>query len=281
MLKAMSSGPNPLSSGALAANVQQDHLRAALRERMRLLAVAYGASLPARDLHSLMLGEALRGVELHFLPMGDRDGAYDPERGVILINQQSRPERQRFTLAHEISHALLFTDDDLLSDLHDAFEDDALEQTIEMLCNVGASALLIPPATLQETVQHFGFTGRALAQLVRRTQVSGSAGLYALLEQANLHGQRLLLSICTPATSGELLVRVSAATTGVYYSLRPGTAVPSDHPAHKALDTGLHEHCRSYIPFRSGRKMPALVDAFAEQGRRRVFVSFDIGGKEA
>lgn len=255
-----------------------DDVRASLRVRMRQLAQRYAAELPARDAHSLMLGGAMQGIELRFLPMGERDGAYDPERSVILINSQSVPERQRFTLAHEISHALLFTDDDLLSDLHDTFEDDALEQTIEVLCNVGASALLIPPETLAEVIDRFGYTGRALAQLVRRTQVSGSAALYALLEQASEAQQRVLLAVCSPSSAGELLVRVAAASAGVRYTLRTGTAIPDDHPAAKAVATGLHEHTKSYIPFRSGRKMPALVDAFAEEGGKRVFVSFDIGG---
>ncbi len=265
------------SAGRPQAATSED-VRGALRQRMRGLVQRYADELPARDTHSLMQGSAMQGVQLCFMPMGERDGAYDPERGIILINAQSRPERQRFTLAHEISHALLFTDDDLLSDLHDNFEDEALEHTIEMLCNVGASALLIPPDTLSEVVARFGFTGRGLAQLVRRTQVSGSAALYALCEQASVAEQRLILAICTPSTAGDLLVRVAATTAGVPYSLRPGTQIPADHPVSHALDTGLQQHGRSYIPFRSGRKMPALVDAFAEQGRRRVFVSFDIGG---
>lgn len=255
---------------------QSSAARDSLRRKMREIADAYAAQLPARDLHSLMQGEALRGVKLHVLPMGERDGAYDPASGVILINQHARPERQRFTLAHEISHALLLASDDLLSDLHDAFEGEALEHTIEMLCNLGASALLISPAELEACIQRFGLSGRALAYLARRTQVSGSAALYALLEAASAQGARLLLGICTPDAAGALLVRVSAASSGVNYTLRAGTPIPPDHPAFQALETRLPTRERSYVPFRSGRKMPAWVDAFPEPARRRVFVSFDL-----
>ena len=77
---------------------------------MKTLAADYAAGLPSLDTHSLMHG--LGDVQLTFLPMGERDGAYDPEHRVILINSRVRPERQRFTLAHEISHALLLGDDD-------------------------------------------------------------------------------------------------------------------------------------------------------------------------
>lgn len=132
----------------------------AAKARMRQLASTYGAALPGLDTHSLMFG--LDGVQLTFMPMGDRDGAYDPEHRVILINSKVRPERQRFTLAHEISHALMLGDDDLLSDLHDEFEGDRLEQVIETLCNVGAAALLMPHALIEEMLSRFGPTGRAL-----------------------------------------------------------------------------------------------------------------------
>ena len=87
--------------------------------------------------------------------MGDRDGAYDPEHHVILINSQVRPERQRFTLAHEISHALLLGDDERLSDLHDDSEGDRLDAVIATLRNVGAAALLLPPALVPEVLPRF------------------------------------------------------------------------------------------------------------------------------
>ena len=198
----------------------------AFKGRMRALARAYAAGLPALDTHSLMEGRLLQhaGVRLEFMPMGDRDGAYDPENKVILINSQVRPERQRFTLAHEISHALLLSDDDLLSDLHDSYEGERLETMIETLCNVGAAGLLIPDALMNDILEKHGPSGRAMAELVRRADVSGSAALYALSEVAR--GQ-VLLAVCAPSGRGEarqLTVRVSGKAAGVKY--RPESRDP-------------------------------------------------------
>lgn len=245
---------------------------------MRELAAAYAQNVPGLDAHSLMLG--LEGIALEFMPMGDRDGAYDPEHHVILINSKVRPERQRFTLAHEISHALLLGDDDLLSDIHDAFEGDRLEQVIETLCNVGAAAILIPSALLGDMVARFGYTGRTLAEMAKRADVSHSTALYALAEQTPVP---TLYAVCAVAKQdsepGEaeqkaLSVRVSGASPGVKYSLRLGTLIPEDHPIAMALETGFLMEGESYVPFRSGRRMPAYVVAYP--ARRVVTVSFTL-----
>lgn len=252
-------------------------LLAPAKARMRELAEMYARGLPGLDTHSLMSGLDAR---LTFLPMGDRDGAYDPEHRVVLINSRVRPERQRFTLAHEISHALLLGDDDLLSDLHDAYEGERLEQVIETLCNVGAAALLMPGTLVDEVLARFGPSGRALAELARRADVSASSALYALAERT---AAPVLYAVCAvsrlepdPGDEQEvgkgLTVRASAAAPGVKYSLRPGTVIPASHPVAVALDTRLPLGQESYVPFRSGRRMPAYVDAFPE--RHRVMVSF-------
>ena len=245
---------------------------------MREVARRYAAALPALDTHSLIEGALLqaKGVRLEFMPMGERDGAYDPENKVILINSQVRPERQRFTLAHEISHALLLGDDDLLSDLHDTYDGDQLEMMIETLCNVGAAGLLIPDALMQETLSRYGPSARALWELVRRADVSGSAALYALAEVA---GGSVILAVCALAGKGEarqLTVRASGATSGVKYPLRPGTPIPDEHPVQIAFETGLEVSTKSYVPFRSGRKMPAFVSVYPDGNGRRVFASFNL-----
>ena len=252
---------------------------------MRELASAYAARVPSLDAHGLMDG--LDGVQLRFMPMGQRDGAYDPEHHVILINSQVRPERQRFTLAHEISHALLLGDDDLLSDLHDSFEGERLEQVIETLCNVGAAAILMPDPLIAELLERFGPTGRALAELARRADVSASTALYALAERTP---GAVLYAVCARSrlesesdeeegigSGTALTVRVSGGSAAVKYTLRPGTPIPAEHPVHAAFESNLPMTESSYVPFRSGRKMPAEVDAFPVRGR--VMVSFDLTGR--
>lgn len=280
----MSDSPSP------AAVVGSPSTLALAKVRMQELAAQYALGLPGLDTHSLMDG--LSGVTLTFMPMGDRDGAYDPVHRVILINSKVRPERQRFTLAHEISHALLLGDDDLLSDLHDAYEGDRLEQVIETLCNVGAAAILMPDSLLQDMLGRFGPTGRALGELAKRADVSASTALYALAEKT---AAPVIYAVCAmtkaepdrrdptqrdptqrdidaPQAPSELTVRASSSAPGVKYSLRVGTPIPADHPVAVALDTRLHMQEDSYVPFKSGRKMPALVDAYPD--RYRVMVSF-------
>lgn len=257
---------------------------AAAKSRMKALAAEYARNVPGLDAHSLMLG--LDGIGLEFMPMGDRDGAYDPEHRVILINSKVRPERERFTLAHEISHALLLGDDDLLSDIHDVFEGERLEQVIETLCNVGAAAILMPGELVQDMISRFGETGRALAELSKRADVSASTALYTLAEYTQ--GQ-VLYAVCAVAKTdtereGEyapkiLSVRVSGGSPGVKYTLRPGTPIPEDHPVSLALDTGFQMEGDSYVPFQSGRKMPAHVVAYPNK-YRVVNVSFTLQKEE-
>lgn len=250
---------------------------------MRDLAAAYARTVPGLDAHSLM--EGLDGISLTFMPMGDRDGAYDPEHRVIMINSQVRPERQRFTLAHEISHALLLGDDDLLSDIHDEYEGDRLEQVIETLCNVGAAAILMPDDLIADVLRRFGPTGRALAELARRADVSASSALYTLAEQTR---DPVIYAVCAvtrldgedgEGPRKELTVRASSGAPGVKYVPGQDTVIPSDHPAAVTLDTGLPADEDSYVPFRSGRRMPARVNAFAERGR--VLVSFHLRDDKA
>ncbi len=265
---------------------EERRLSPAQRQRMRELATDYARRLPGRDSESLASG---LGARLVYTDLGERDGAYDPEHGVILIGRKASPQRQRFTLAHEVSHALLLGDDDLLSELHDRFEDDRLEQAIETLCNVGAATILMPPEMISDVLRRYGPSGRTIHELSRRADVSASSAMYALADEAQ---GAVIFAICSrtggkkleEGSSGRqrravlgaqrpVVVRASAETREAKYSLRPGTSVPDDHLIAVALDTECHQGGQSYVPFRSGRKMPAFLDAYPD-GRRGVLVSF-------
>lgn len=228
----------------------------AAKKRMRELGAIYAAALPALDNHHLLQG--LPDTTVAYLNLGDRDGVYDPEHRLILINSETRPERQRFTLAHEISHALLLNDEDLLSDLHDYYEGDELEGQIEILCNVGAAAILIRNEWLEELTARFGYTGRTLAELTHRANVSYSVAAYVLAEQTPAP---VIYSLCKKI-SGHLCVSVSAASPSAQYAWTVGTPVPPEHPISEVCQTYLPISCPSYIPFRSGKKMPAFLQAY-------------------
>ena len=237
------------------------------KARMRELARAYAQAAPSRDAHGL--ADPL-GAKLVYMDLGDRDGAYDPEHSVILVNSKVQPGRQRFTLSHEISHALLLGDDDLLSALHDEYDGDRLEQVIETLCNVGAATMLMPQELLDEILTRFGPTGRGVAELARRADVSISTAMYALIEVVTTP----VIFCVAVAAGGRLTVRASAANSSVKYSLSMGTPIPQSHPVYDAHATHLEINARSFVPFRSGRRLPANVNAYPLRGR--VVASFTL-----
>ncbi|PYE51190.1 ImmA/IrrE family metallo-endopeptidase [Deinococcus yavapaiensis] len=236
------------------------------KARMRDLARNYARGLKGRDMEAF--AEHL-GAKLVYMDLGERDGAFDPDHNVILVNSSVTRERQRFTVAHEVSHALLLGDEDLLSDLHDAFDGDDLENAIETLCNVGASAILVPDELLRACVERHGATGQVIADIARKAEVSAQVALYAL---ADFVRTPAIFAVCG-APGGALVVQASAATSSMRYSLSSGTPIPSGHPIDTAYRTGLAIEEASFFPFRSGKRMPALVSAYPLRGR--VYAAFE------
>ncbi len=241
------------------------------KTRVRELAAEFNLSHPARE--PLDLAAAI-GAKLEYGDLGDKDGAFDPNRNVIFISKTVTLERQRFTMAHEVTHALILADVDLLSDLHDAYQGDDLEEAIEILCNVGASAILVPEAELEALLQKYGRGARAIPRIVKSFTISRPAACVVLAQ--SLEGKAIVGVL---RSKGNMLeVEFSARSSEMRYPLSNGTIIPEDHPAHVALETGLPLTDESYIPFRSGKKMKAVVDAHPEGNV--VFVVFTVPEKE-
>jgi Zn-dependent peptidase ImmA (M78 family) len=231
------------------------------KTRVREIAAEFSQDHPSTE--PIDLAEAV-GVRLEYGDLGDKDGAYDPQRNVIFLSKKASPERQRFTMAHEVTHFLILADDDLLSDLHDAYSGDALEENIEVLCNVGASEILVPSTELEKLLKRYGRSARAIPKITQSFGVSRPAACVALASHLEEPG-----IVCVMRSKGKpgarhLEVEFSAKSDGMKYGLGTGTHMPSDHPCATALETGLPLEEKSYIPFRSGKKMPALVDAHPE-----------------
>jgi Zn-dependent peptidase ImmA (M78 family) len=231
------------------------------KTRVREIAARFSLEHPARE--PLDLAGAV-GVKLEYGDLGDKDGAFDPSRNVIFLNRASGLERQRFTMAHEVTHFLILQDDDLLSDLHDAYEGEALEEAIEVLCNVGASAILVPEPELEVMLEKYGRGARVLPRIVQGFSVSRPAACVALAQ--HLEG-KAIVSVLRAKGKGikkTLEVQFSTKTSEMRYSLSVGTPFPLDHPAMTAFETGLPLLEKHFIPFRSGKKMPAMVDVYPE-----------------
>jgi Zn-dependent peptidase ImmA (M78 family) len=253
------------------------------KQKVRELATDFVDIYNARE--PLDLANAI-GVRLEYGDLGDKDGAFDPERNVVFLSKKSSSERQRFTMAHEVTHFLILADDEFLSDLHDAYEGDELEENIEVLCNIGASAILVPQDELEKLLKRYGQSARALAKITQQFGISKPAACVVLAEQMTesaiiavlrakgKHATRrdTLHDGETPGRSLE--VSFAAKTESMKYALANGTVFAAEHPAYVALETGLPLEEDSYLPFKSGKKMPALVDAFPEKGL--VYVIFRI-----
>ena len=241
------------------------------KTRVRELAATFNLDHPSRE--PLDLAAAI-GAKLEYGDLGDKDGAFDPNRNVVFLNKTVTLERQRFTMAHEVTHALILADDDLLSDLHDAYQGDDLEEAIEILCNVGASAILVPEIELEALLQKYGRGARAIPRIVKGFTISRPAACVVLAQ--SLEGKAIVGVL--RAKNKMLEVEFSARSSEMRYPLSNGTIIPEDHPAHIALETGLPLTDTSYIPFRSGKKMKAVVDVYPEGNV--AFVVFTVIEKE-
>ncbi len=150
------------------------------KQKVRILAEDFFSIYQARE--PLDLANAI-GVRLEYGDLGDKDGAFDPERNVVFLSKKSSPERQRFTMAHEVTHFLILADDELLSDLHDAYEGDALEENIEVLCNIGASAILVPEDQLAALLKRYGQSAKVIAKIALNFGISKPAACVVLAEK--------------------------------------------------------------------------------------------------
>jgi Zn-dependent peptidase ImmA (M78 family) len=265
-------------------------LRSEHKTRVRELAASFAHRNPGRE--PLELAEAIK-ARLEYADLGDKDGMFDPVRNVVFLSSTVRPERQRFTMAHEVTHALILGDDDLLSDLHDAYEGDELEENIETLCNVGASEILVPQVQLEPLLARIGRGARAISKISSQFQVSRSAACVTLAEHLQTSAIVAVLrakgkaasrprsgmstrdveglttyEIGQASSKGKLVLEVefSTRTEHMKYSLVTGTPIPAEHTAFKAYESGLPLEEEGFIPFRSGKQMKAVVDAFPEGG---------------
>ena len=239
-------------------------VRADHKTRVRELAAKFSSEHPGRE--PTDLADAI-GARLEYGDLGDKDGMFDPSRNVVLLSKSSGMERQRFTMAHEVTHALILNDDDLLSDLHDAYEGDDLEEAIEVLCNVGASAILVPETELALTLERYGRGAKVIPRIAQTYGISKPAACVTLAQHLETRAIVSVLRAKGKAKAKKRLeVEFAAKTDSMKYPLKPGTIIPEDHTAYEALETGIPTDGKAYIPVRSGKRMPASVDVFPEAG---------------
>ncbi len=95
-------------------------------------------------------------------------------------NFRRRWRRARFSVAHELAHALLLRliqDPALIASLDDTAED---LQELERTCNAGAAELLMPSTSLRQAILQFGLGPEGLIQLYDHFLVSWAALLWQI-----------------------------------------------------------------------------------------------------
>ncbi len=180
-------------------------------------------------------------------------------------------------MAHEVTHALILADDDLLSDLHDAYQGDDLEEAIEILCNVGASAILVPEIELEALLQKYGRGARAIGRIVKSFTISRPAACVVLAQ--SLEGKAIVgvLRAKTKLECSRLSLAPAAVKCATHSAMAQSFPKITQPMWRSRLALPLTDE--SYIPFRSGKKMKAVVDVHPEGNV--VFVVFTVLEKEA
>ncbi len=96
------------------------------------------------------------------------------------VNFRKKWRRSRFSVAHELAHALiiqLIQDPVLIASLDDTSE---RHKELERVCNAGAAELLMPSTTLRQGILEVGLGPEGLSQLYDRFLVSWAALLWQI-----------------------------------------------------------------------------------------------------
>lgn len=199
------------------------------------------------------------GASLSYGKMPDgKYGAFVPEKNHILIDQESPPKRQRFTLAHEVMHYLIQNDDDLLSDLHEEYEGNELETQLEALCNLGAAEMLLPGHVVDAAIEKKGQHPKLIPELAELHQVSEEVVIIALAERGPTP------SIVLMAGSKPLRVYFSAKHPRIFDRVSRGTGFRRDDPLVVAFETGLPQKTKTNLP---NHAVLYSLEAFPKGGR--------------
>ena len=218
------------------------------------------------------------------------------EGRTILINSRiQNKERKQFTRFHEITHHLIDDDEELISVLHDAAWDQngEHEKQIERLCNIGAAEFLMPREEFIKLYKEKGFSvelipsaakyfeSSAIATTIQLAQVAPNSCITAICEYGLMPNETVLsqsnfLNEEAPTTNPKLHVLYSASAPITKYWLARHTNIPDDHLVHQAFLDAQHLEGESYVPFRSGKRMPCDCEALPDRERDRVYVLFHL-----
>lgn len=250
------------------------------------------ASTPRPRFDEILAGLSLDAEEVELPP--EVDGIL-AERTILVNSRIRNVERKQFTRFHEITHHLINEDGELISEIHDATlnHEGEYKRQLERLCNIGAAEFLMPSREFiklseqkEFNVGLVPFASRqfgtsAIATMIQLAQIAPNSCISAVCEygtpsnEAPVNHQNLLREE-NASFKHTFHVTYSASSPNTKYLLTKNTRIPEDHLIHRAFWNSEAIEERSYIPFRSGKKMPCYCEALRDKDRDRVFVIFHL-----
>ena len=225
-------------------------------------------------------------ISLRFgnLPNG-KDGSYIKQARKIVLNSQVQnggnggDERLNFTFFHELMHALIEDDENLLSDFADAYIRNDGDLVMERMCNAGAAELLIPVQDIFHIVQKNGFSTNLIPELCCKFRASSLAVAFQLIRVAS---HRSYLVIAEPSASKQvpntlqLTIIYTASSPAEKYTIARDKALPADSLLYEVWLLGERKSKKGddRIPFASGRGWIVSCDALRFRGK--VFAFFNV-----
>lgn len=218
------------------------------------------------------------------------------EGDTIIVNSAiHNNERKEFTRFHEVMHYLIKVDEDLISKLHEvpSNQNGEYDRQIEQLCNIGAAEFLMSSEQFRKLYKELEFNVKAIpfasryfrasaiATTIQLAQIAPNSCISAVCEYGTLSNetpptQENLLDVENVARKPTLYVAYSASSPSTKYLLAKNTRIPEDHLIHRAFLNSEAIEEKSYVPFRSGKKMPCYCEALRDKDRDRVFVIFHL-----
>ena len=186
-------------------------------------------------------------------------------------------------------------DEELISTLHDATWDQngEYERQVERLCNIGAAEFLMPREEFTKLYKEKGFSvelipfaakhfgSSAIATTVQLAQVAPNSCItaiceYGLIPNETIRSQSDLFDGENRTPKPKLHVVYSASSPTTKYWLARDTNIPNDHLINQAFLDAQHLEGESYVPFRSGNRMPCYCEALPDTNKNKVYALFHL-----
>jgi hypothetical protein len=213
----------------------------------------------------------------------DKDGAYlEDEKTIVLNSSVTSEERKSFSFYHELVHHLLRENDDFYSYLHEAYVNTRdFDNTIELLCNIGAAEIILPRSKVRSLIDSNEFSIKLVQKICDQGCVSGPAALIQLIQCApnRCYGvvcefgmppysdSKIQNSFLPQKLSNKLYILYSMWSPSAKYAIARFTTIPGEHLLMQTMAEQNFIKGKDKIPFRSGTKWQVPCEAIFFRGK--------------